>query len=188
MTGIAPRYLVPTAVTLVRILAVPVIVYLILDGRYATAFWSFVAAGVTDALDGFLAKRLNAASRIGSYLDPLADKALLVAVYVSLGHMDELPMWLVILIVFRDVLIVGGALLYQTLTQALEMQPLTISKANTTAQIVLIALVLAELGLGIALPPVTSLLVYLVAATTLASGGAYIWTWGRRMFAYEDKV
>lgn len=185
MTGIPPRYWLPTAVTLARILAVPVTVYLILEARYTPAFWLFVAAGVSDALDGFLAKRFNAVSRIGAYLDPVADKALIVAVYISLGHMDELPMWLVILIVFRDFLIVVGAVLYHTLTQALRVEPLLISKANTAAQIILVALVLAKLGLGLAITDVAQAAVYVVAVTTFASGAAYVWFWGRRLFAYE---
>lgn len=186
MTGIGARYLLPTTITLLRILLVPVTVYLILDSRYTPAFWLFVAAGVSDALDGFLAKRLNAVSRVGSYLDPLADKALIVAVFLSLGHMGQVPVWLVILIVFRDALIVVGAMLYQTLTQALRMEPLRISKANTAAQITLIALVLAKLGLGLAIENVTTAAFYFVAAMTFASGAAYVWTWGRRIFALED--
>jgi cardiolipin synthase len=128
----------------------------------------------------------SAVSRVGSYLDPLADKALIVAVLLSLGHMGEVPVWLVILIVFRDALIVVGAMLYHTLTQALQMEPLKISKANTAAQIVMLALVLAKLGLGFALSEVTTIAFYVVAVTTFASGAAYVWTWGRRIFALED--
>lgn len=183
---IAPRYLVPTGLTLARLVAVPVMVYLILDGRMGAAFWLFILAGITDALDGYLAKRLDAVSNIGAYLDPLADKALLVAAFLTLGHMDYIPLWLVILIVSRDVLIVGGALLYQTLTQALTMEPLFISKVNTTVQIVFVGLVLAKLGLGISAPVITGIGTFIVAATTVASGAGYVWKWGKRAFAYEE--
>ncbi|RDD62800.1 CDP-alcohol phosphatidyltransferase family protein [Ferruginivarius sediminum] len=186
MTGLGARYWLPTGVTLIRILAVPVMVYLILESRYTPAFWLLVGAGISDALDGFLAKRLNAVSRVGSYLDPMADKALIVAVFLSLGHMGQVPVWLVILVVFRDALIVAGAMLYHTLTQALRVEPLKISKANTAAQIVLVGLVLAKLGLGLAIADVTVVATYIVAATTFASGAAYVWTWGRRIFALED--
>lgn len=185
MTPVAGRYLLPTLVTLARVLAVPVTVYLILEARFAAAFWLFVLAGVSDAVDGFLAKRLNAVSRIGSYLDPLADKALLVAAYITLGYVGEVATWLVILIVSRDIMIVGGALLYHTLTHALKMEPLFISKANTAVQIIFVGLVLAKLGLGIADPNVILLGSFVVAATTIASGGAYLWVWIKRIFAHE---
>lgn len=187
MNPIPPRYWLPTAITLARLLAVPVTVYLLLESRFAAAFWLFVAAGVSDAVDGFLAKRFDAVSRIGAFLDPLADKALLVAVYVTLGVLGFVPVWLVFLIVFRDILIVGGALLYHTLTQALRMEPLIVSKANTAAQIVTVGLILAELGLGIGVPGLTRIAIYVTAALTFASGAAYVWTWGKRIFALEHR-
>ncbi|MCH6587634.1 MAG: CDP-alcohol phosphatidyltransferase family protein, partial [Proteobacteria bacterium] len=89
--------MLPNLISLARLLAVPVVVYVILQGHYALAFWIFVAAGVSDALDGFLAKRLDAVSEIGAYLDPLADKVLLVGVYVALNHVDHIATWLVFL-------------------------------------------------------------------------------------------
>lgn len=187
MSAIPPRYWLPTAITLARLLAVPVTVYLILETRYGAAFWLFMAASVSDAVDGFLAKRFDAVSRIGAFLDPLADKALLVAIYVTLGHMGVVPMWLVFLIVFRDILIVGGALLYHTLTQALRMEPLAVSKANTAAQILLAGLALAELGLGLGTPTLTRAMIYVTAALTFVSGAAYTWTWGKRLFALEKE-
>lgn len=179
-------YWLPTAITLGRLFLVPVAVYLILQGSFLSAFWVFVVAGISDALDGALAKRFPPVAPIGAYLDPLADKALLVACTVSLGFMDALPMWLVIMIVSRDILIVGGAMLYHTLTSGLSMQPLRISKLNTVAQVTLVAVVLAELGLGFGSPKLTWALVVCVAATTLASGAAYVWTWGRYALEWED--
>lgn len=185
MDGISPRYWLPTAITFGRLILVPVTVYLILQDRFGMAFAAFVAAGASDALDGFLARYFDAISRIGAFLDPLADKALVVAVFVTLGMMDRMPMWLVFLVVFRDILIVGGALLYHTLTHALRMEPLWISKANTTAQLLLAGLILAHLGLGVVAPDVTRIAMHVVAALTLVSGASYIWTWGRRAMAYE---
>src|SRR4029079_16626289 len=96
------------------------------------------------AADGFLAKQLRAKSELGAYLDPLADKALLVSVFVTLGYAGVVASWLVILIVFRDLLIVGGGLVYATMTRTLRMQPLFISKLNTALQIVLAAVLLAR--------------------------------------------
>jgi cardiolipin synthase len=128
---------------------------------------------------------LSIRSVLGAYLDPLADKALLTSVYVSLGYVGEMPKWLVILVVFRDVLIVGGAILYHTLTQRLKMEPLLISKLNTAAQIALAALVLAQRGLAFNSHGLDVALIFVVAATTLLSGGAYILRWGWRIAHIE---
>lgn len=174
----APLSLLPNVITLARLLAVPITVYLILQEQFVVAFWLFIAAGVSDAVDGYLAKRLDVVSEVGSYLDPLADKALLVSVYVSLGHLGHVATWLVFMIVFRDLLIIGGAMLFQTLTQSLEMSPLFISKINTAMQIMLAGVVLAELGLMLPLPVVSESLVYVVAVTTFLSGTAYVLKWG----------
>jgi cardiolipin synthase len=176
----------PNLITFGRLFAVPVMVWLLLRGQYPAAFWLFVAAGISDAVDGFIAKRFRAVTVLGSYLDPLADKALLVSVYVTLGEQGHMPVWLVILVVFRDVLIVGGAILFETLTHALTMEPLLISKINTAAQIVLAAVVLAGLGLDLQPNAVSDVLMGLVALTTVLSGGAYVVTWTRRAAEYLE--
>ena len=175
----------PNLITLARLLAVPVAVWLIVTDHFAGAFWLFIAAGISDALDGYLARLLRNRSLLGAYLDPLADKALLTSVYVSLGYVEEMPKWLVILVVFRDVLIIGGAILYHTLTQRLKMEPLFISKVNTTAQIALAALILAQRGLAFDSHGIDLALTYAVAATTLISGGAYVARWGWRIAHIE---
>jgi cardiolipin synthase len=185
LSGSALLPLVPNLITLARLFSVPLMVWLILDRHFGWAFWLFVAAGVSDALDGFLARKLQIRSTVGAFLDPLADKALLVGVYVTLGHMDLVAEWLVIIVVFRDIIIVGGAILYQTLTQSLKMQPLFISKINTVAQIGLAALLLARLGAGFEDYGLTGYLVYAVAATTIVSGLAYVFVWGRRLVGME---
>ncbi len=185
----APRPLayLPNAISLARLLAVPVTIDLLLQQAYQAAFWLFLAAAVSDAVDGYLAKRFDAVSEIGTYLDPLADKALLVGVFLTLAHAGAVATWLVIAIVFRDVMIIGGALLYHTLTRSLKMEPLFVSKANTLAQILLAGVLLAELGLGLVLPAVTQGLIYLVAATTFVSGAAYVVKWGRRAMSAEGE-
>ncbi|MFI4986640.1 MAG: CDP-alcohol phosphatidyltransferase family protein [Alphaproteobacteria bacterium] len=176
----------PNLITLARLLASPLAVYLILNEAWAWAFWIFVTAGLSDALDGFLAKRFNARTLVGGFLDPLADKALLVSVFVVLGYLHQLPNWLVILVVFRDLLIVGGAILVHTLTGKLSMRPLMISKLNTAAQFVLLAYVLGQLGLGVDDVALVEALIYLVAVTTGLSGAAYVVTWARRVADIED--
>jgi cardiolipin synthase len=185
---IHPRLLpaLPNLITLGRLMAVPVAVWLIMTGRLASAFWLFIAAGISDGIDGYLARRFNLRTAIGSYLDPLADKALLVSVYVTLGIQGHLPHWLVILVVFRDLLIVGGAILFWLVSGSLKMRPLFISKFNTVAQIALAGVVLAELGLGLAYEPMSWILIDVVGATTLLSGGAYVAIWGWRMARMGD--
>jgi cardiolipin synthase len=180
--------LLPNLITLARLLAVPLAVWLMVSGRYEAAFWLFISAGISDALDGFLARRLGSRSELGAYLDPLADKCLLVSAYVTLGLQGTIASWLVILVVFRDLLIIGGALLYQTLTHSLQVQPLLISKLNTLLQILLVGVLLARLGLGLDDHGVAEILVYAVAASTLLSGAGYITIWGKRILGYGERA
>jgi cardiolipin synthase len=177
--------ILPTALTLARLCAVPVTIWLILGGAFGVAFWVFIAAGVTDALDGALARWFDARTTIGGYLDPIADKALLVSVYIALAAQGLVPVWLTILVVFRDLLIVGGVLLSHTLGQPVVMAPLAISRLNTVAQIGLAALVLAIGGLGIADSQIAVMMTGLVAATTAVSGAAYAVQWIRRLGGLE---
>ncbi len=164
----------PNVITVARLCVVPITVYLIIDGEIGGAFWLFVAAGISDAIDGFIAKQFSARTVIGGYLDPLADKALLVSVYVTLGHQGYLAAWLVILVVFRDALIVAGVALAHALGQPFKLRPLLVSKLNTGLQIALAAVVMAEHGLKLEFGPLPTLLTYLTAASTLASGAAYV--------------
>jgi len=170
---------IPNTITLGRLLAVPLAVYLILSGQLGWAFWLFVAAGISDALDGAIARMFRSRTALGAYLDPIADKVLLVSVYVALGAVGQLPLWLVILVVFRDAMIVGAVMLLYTLKESLSVQPLGISKINTAVQIALVAAVLAPHGLD--LPSMqlfgydlVTLMVWLCAATTAMSGLAYM--------------
>lgn len=165
----------PNIITGMRLLAVPAVVWLVLSDRMAGAFWVFVAAGVSDAIDGYLAKRLDAHSVLGSYLDPLADKLLLLAIYILLGRAGFIPVWLVVLVIMRDAALLGGSILLVRTDRTAAMRPLMISKVNTVLQIVLASLVLAQLGIGVPRLGVgQDLLVYAVAATTVASGTAYL--------------
>src|SRR5215469_1394949 len=106
---------IPNLISLARLMTVPLMIWLIVSERYGTAFFVFVLAGISDGLDGFIAKRFDCRTRLGALLDPAADKALLSSVYVALGVAELLPNWLVILVVFRDVTIIGGFVLLQAL-------------------------------------------------------------------------
>ena len=176
---------IPNLISLGRLLTVPVTVWLILVQEIEAEFWVFLVAAASDAVDGQIAKRFGAMTELGAYLDPLADKALLVAVYVSLGYKGLLPLWLVILVVFRDALIVGGVILIHTVSDSVTMRPLMISKINTAAQLILAILVLGVRGFDIADGGLTLVLSYLVGASTLASGAAYVVTWMRQTAAIQ---
>jgi cardiolipin synthase len=166
----------PNLITLGRLLCVPLAIWLILGERYGLAFWVFVAAGVSDALDGWIAKRWDQRTPLGALLDPIADKALLAAVYITLGFAGALPEGVVILVVLRDLLIVGGYLLSHGVNAP---EPLFISKVNTLVQIALIGFVLARLGLGVDEALVTSFLIAAAGVTTVWSGLSYLVRWAR---------
>jgi cardiolipin synthase len=168
-------------ITILRCLLVPGIVLALLKGRVDLAFAGFLVAGISDAVDGFVARQFNQRSELGSYLDPMADKLLLVSVFVVLGYMGELPLWLVVAAVTRDALIVCAVLLASIMGKPVAMKPLYVSKANTAAQIVLAAIVLAELSFGVGLGVLRQLLVVLCGLLTVASTGAYLVPWLRHM-------
>lgn len=172
---------IPNLITIGRLLLVPLIVWLMITGQSGAAFVVFIVAGVSDAIDGFLARSLNLRSTLGSYLDPLADKALLVSIYISLAVLEEVPLWVVILVVSRDLFIVGAVVLSWMLDQPMEMRPLIISKLNTVVQIVLAAVVLGDLALGAGLDTLRMVLVYLVGILTVVSAAVYLVDWVRHM-------
>lgn len=169
--------LLPNGISLLRILAVPLTVYLLLSQEIATAFWVIIVAGVSDGLDGYLAKRLNAVTRIGTYLDPLADKTMLIAVCLCLAHLGFLPCWIIALAILRDLLILGGVLLSNILELELNVDPILISKLNTVLQIFMVSFALGHEALGWDLLQAVSAFVYLVAFTTVVSGTLYLARW-----------
>lgn len=177
---------VPNFISLGRLIAVPFIVYLIIQSSFGWAFWLFVLAGVSDALDGYIAKRMDQTSSLGSYLDPIADKSLLVGVYLTLGHKGLIGDLVVVLVVFRDLMIVGGVCLLFIFRNHTKVEPILVSKFNTGAQLLLVTVVLAEAGNEFAIPTVHDLLSYLVIATTILSGGWYLVRWGRQMASVEE--
>lgn len=177
----------PNIISIARLLSVPVVIYLIMRGYFTAAFWLFVAAAASDAVDGYLAKRLDQHSRLGAYLDPIADKVLLVGVYVALGQFGHLAAWVVILVLFRDLVIVGAVLLLHANPEPVRMKPLLLSKINTVAQLVLVSVVLGKLGIGLDWGDGEGFLVYLVGLTTVVSGGAYVVEWSRHTAWLEDR-
>ena len=163
----------PNVVTFGRLCAVPLAFWMVLEHRLDLAFFLFVGAGVSDAVDGWLARRYGG-NALGAILDPVADKALLVTMYATLAVVKVLPDWLAILVVFRDVVIVGGVILLGVLGQKVSIKPLWISKLNTTLQILLVAAALLMTGFALRVPYVMTVLIWCVACSTLASGAAYV--------------
>lgn len=176
---------IPNLISLGRLICIPFTVWLILNGSMLVAFWVFVAAGFSDALDGYIAKRFDLRSEIGAFLDPIADKALLVCVFITLGAAGYIEVWLVILVVFRDGLIVAGASVYQILFQNLTMHPLTISKVNTAFQFLMVMLVMGAAGFSIGAELAIQIAGLAVAVTSIWSGATYVIIWSRRAAAME---
>ena len=166
-----------------RFVLVPLTIWCLASGQWQAAFWVFVFAGISDGVDGFIAKHFNQTSELGAYLDPLADKALLVSIYVTLGILAVLPGWLVILVVFRDVMIIVAVLVSWVMGNPITIAPSYLSKANTAAQIVLAAIVLGVLGFGLIMPEVILVGSVVVAALTVASAANYLTAWLRHMAA-----
>jgi cardiolipin synthase (CMP-forming) len=178
---------IPNIITLARILLVPIIVWAIASSQMEIAFTVFVVAGVSDAVDGFLAKRFNMTSELGALLDPLADKALLVSIFISLGIFGAIPRWLVILVVSRDIMIVAAVIVSWLFDKPVQMKPLMVSKLNTVAQVGFAALVLASLSFGFQPAPYDLILMGFVTVFPLVSVSLYLVEWVRHMSTIEAK-
>lgn len=176
---------IPNLITLGRVILVPVVFWLLVTGQTKLAFFAFVAAGVSDGIDGFLAKRFGWVTELGTYLDPIADKLLIVSIFVALGVKGSLPSWLVIAVVSRDILIVIGVVLTWLLDHPAQVRPLAVSKANTASQLLLASTVLAAEGFDLQIEALKVVLVWVTGALTIASLGAYTRAWLRHMSGYE---
>jgi len=177
---------IPNLISILRLVLVPAVVLAMLQARWDWAFAGFVIAGVSDGVDGFIARRFNQQSRLGAYLDPMADKLLLVSVFVVMGFTGQLPLWLVVTMVSRDALIVCAILLSTVMAHPVEIKPFLVSKANTAIQIVLAAVVLGELAFAVRLDPLRQVLILLSGVLTVASAAAYLVAWLRHMSGYGE--
>lgn len=164
----------PNLITLTRLLSVPLIVSLILSHQLVAAFVFFTLAGLSDALDGFLARIFKSRTTLGAYLDPIADKALLVGVFTALGHTGLVDIWIVVLVVFRDVLIIGGIILLFLFKNNVEMKPLMISKINTLVQLTYALFILSQVDSFLNSPYLSVVFSYIVVVTTVLSGFIYV--------------
>ena len=172
---------IPNIITIFRLILVPLVILAILQGAWGAAFAMFVIAGVSDGVDGYIARRFDMRSEFGAMIDPLADKALLISLFVTLAVVGEIPTWIAVLVVFRDAMILMAFVVAGQLTRPMEVKPLTISKVNTALQIGYVALVLGLLAFGITAPLIVMLTMWAVAALTVITAGAYLVIWLRHM-------
>ena len=185
------RSQIPNFITLVRILLVLPMAWLLWGGRYPEALLLVAVAGLSDAVDGALARRFGWRSEFGALLDPLADKAMVVVLFVVLTMQGQLPLWLAVVVIVRDAVILAGAGAYRLLFGKLVMAPTLVSKANTAVQVVVLLLVLFALcGFGAA-SEIAALLAdplcfYLVALLSILSGLDYVVTWSLK--AWRDAL
>lgn len=168
-------------VSLLRLLSVPFLAYFFVEGTYRWVFWIFIAASISDALDGYLARRLQSTTPIGRMLDPIADKVMLITVFYLLGHYDYLPLWLVFLSISRDLAIILGILILQWKKRPFTTAPAFVSKLNTTLQMILVLWTLGNLLYAFPFPFIKESLIYIVLFTTLLSWYDYIVLWIKLM-------
>lgn len=170
----------PNLISVLRVLLVIPIVWALLQQRFELAIGLFVLAGISDAVDGFLAKRFGWATRIGGILDALADKFLLVSTFLCLWWLGVFPGWLVVWILARDLLIVGGGVVYNSRIEKFNPEPSLMSKLNTFLQIVLGALGLVHLGITPVAGWLLQGLMFAIVLTVFFSGAGYVREWTRR--------
>ena len=179
------RSMLPNALTVMRIVLVLPTAIMLWQMQYLQALVLMALAGASDAVDGWLARRWGAVTQFGATLDPIADKLLIAVMVVVFTLQSHLPLWLVLIVLGRDLCIVGGATVYRALFGQLEVAPTRISKANTAAQIVVLLMLLVQLS---ALGPLSALVgtlvnpwsFYLLGVLGVCSGGDYVVTWSLR--------
>ncbi|MDI9818950.1 MULTISPECIES: CDP-alcohol phosphatidyltransferase family protein [unclassified Legionella] len=180
---------IPNALTLSRlVLIVPFLIFLY-QQKYVGAFYLFLIAGLTDGLDGWLARHFHWQSPLGSFIDPLADKLLVASSFVSLALIGALPWWLVILVFLRDLTISLGVLVWLWFIQRrLDFEPTLLSKVNTSLQLVLVTICLFELAFFKSAPYLTDIFIVITAVTTAVSYADYVWTWGRKAYSGNQEA
>ena len=177
----------PNLITTLRLAAAPTMAGLLAAGHFNAAFGIFAFAGLSDAADGFLAKRFNLGSRLGRILDPAADKALMLAVFATLAVLDNVPVWLAVTVIARDALILMGLALAIAWRVPITIEPLIVGKLCTALQVLYIGVHLASLAFEFPLGAVVPGDAYAVAAISWISGFAYLAVWARAMGAVRTR-
>jgi cardiolipin synthase len=175
----------PNAISLLRIALIPPILIFMLDGEYGWALGLFILAGFSDGLDGYLAVRFGWSSRLGGLLDPAADKLLITGMFITLAVTEQIPVWLAVIVILRDVVIVAGAMAYNFIVKPVPGEPTRISKLNTALQMLFVLFVLSRAGFGWPDKITITILGASILATVVISGVDYVWSWSRRARAGE---
>jgi len=171
--------MVPNLLTLLRIAACPVLVLVLNEGNYEVALILFLASGITDGLDGYIAKKFDCVSTLGKILDPIADKLLISSAYVMLALVGDIPFYLLVVVIFRDlVIVIGYFVLQMVMDEEVPIRPIYSSKLNTFLQIVLVIVLLFEKANWLTIPYAMNVLIVGVIATSVVSGLLYVWHWG----------
>lgn len=177
ITSLRKEY-IPNIITILRLVLIGPIVASLVLGRYPMACWLFIIAGLTDAVDGYLARRFQWISRFGAMVDPVADKLLMISTFLTLGLIGIIPWWLIVMVVARDVIIVAGGVIYHFLIGEYEFAPSKLSKLNTFLQIILIILLMLHIGFQWLPWSWLNALMIGVFCTSALSLGHYLWVWG----------
>ena len=170
----------PNVITLVRIALIPAVAYALATHAYRVALPVFLVAALSDAADGYIARRFGMTSRLGAALDPIADKLNMLAATVVLAWQGLLPMWLAALIIGRDVVIVAGAVAYRSALGRLDIAPTRLSKLNTVIEFALLLVVMASAARWIDASDVLPVAFAITGASVVASGAQYVLLWGRK--------
>ena len=166
--------------------AAPALVLCLTDHNYGLGTLVFLIAAVTDAIDGWFAKQFNCVTHLGSILDPIADKVLIITTYIVLSLLGDIPLWLMLIVGFRDLGIIGGYLILQIIRSQMPPQPSLISKLNTVTQITFILSVMVNKSGWISLSELVPILLWSVALTTILSGFHYMYRWFIRSDVYSS--
>lgn len=175
---------IPNLFTLARLVLVPFVAWQLLARQFEAAFWLFALAAVTDFLDGGLARLLDQRSEFGAWLDPIADKLMILCALLLLTWHGLLPMWFALLVLTRDAVVLSGAMVYRRLTGGLQVAPTWLGKSAIFLEFVLVSAALGEAALQIGLAVVLPGLLWVTAAMAATSGLQYVWLWSGKTWSY----
>ncbi len=186
MTRYTSPISIPNILTVVRILLTPLFVILLIKDLFPLALLVFAVAGISDGLDGFIARYFNQRTALGAYLDPTADKLLLVSAFISLAVLGVLPSWVSVVVIARDVIIILGIAILMLTEKKYAVQPTIVSKCTTTSQIILVMLTLFDPGRTM-MASLHFVMLWVTAILTILSGLHYIYI-GMHILQEPDEV
>ena len=179
---------IPNIISIIRIILIAPVLVLIYDSKFEWALFLFLIAGLSDALDGYLAKHFGWRTRIGALLDPVADKLLVAGTFVILTWLNFIPFWLSAIVISRDLIIASGVLFYSFVIEPFEGEPTVISKINTVLELLFVLMVLSSAAFSWPNLTIITFLGAAVIVTVVISGIDYIISWTRRVKTHNIHV